>query len=238
MPLSPEQEWTLVACGLVAHADGVLDPAELEQVLWMLDERLDGDDSAAWVERLTSEEALRAHAQGLQRPPPLFSEDILAKAWRMALADGRGTTAEEEVHAEIATMLGEDAETVSRWRQMWSTQAEARSELIAGFAAHIAQADGQVTDAERESFVALLGRLPLAEGTTEAMKNLIDEPPEMMMLIGGFAGLAPEERRIAMLDLVPVVNADGRDEVARGAFVELAGAIAIDPGEAERMLER
>ncbi|MCR9160518.1 MAG: TerB family tellurite resistance protein [Nannocystaceae bacterium] len=238
MPLSPEQEWTLVACGLVAHADGVLDAAELEQVLWMLDERLDGDDSAAWVERLGSEDALRTHAKGLQLPPPLFSEDILSKAWRMALTDGRGTDREAQVHDELAGMLGEDADAAARWRQAWSTQAEARAELIAGFAAHIAQADGQVSDAERESFDALLGRLPLAEGTTEAMKNLIDEPPEMMMLIGGFAGLAPEERRIAMLELVPVVTADGRDAVARKAFIDLAGAIAIDPAEAQRMLER
>ena len=58
------------------------------------------------------------------------------------------------------------------------------------------------------------------------------------MLIGGFAALPPEERAVAMLDLVPVVNADGRDEVARKAFVELAEAIAIDPAEAQRMLDR
>lgn len=238
MPLSPEQEWTLLACGLVAHADGVLDAAEFEQALWMLDERIDGEDNTAWVSRLGDEASLRAHAKTLQLPPPLFSEDILAKAWRMALSDGRGTAREAEVHDEIATMLGEDLTTVARWRDAWSTQAEARSELIAGFAAHIAQADGQITAAERTSFATLLAHLPLAAGTEEAMRNLLEEPPEMMMLVGGFAALPAEERRIAMLELVPVVSADGRDEVARRAFVELAEAIAIDPAEAERMLDR
>ena len=69
------------------------------------------------------------------------------------------------------------------------------------------------------------------------MTNLLNEPPEMMMLVGGFAALPPEERRIAMLDLVPVVKADDH-EAGPKAFVELAEAIAIDPADAQRMLER
>jgi len=238
MPLSPEQEWTLLACGLVAHADGVLDAEEFEQVLFMLDERIDGDERSAWVQRLQDEQALRAHASTLQLPPPLFSDDILAKAWRMALVDGCGSAREVEVHDEVATMLGENVASVAQQRETWSTQAHARSELIAGFAAHIAQADGQISASERDSFDALLGRLPLAEGTRGAMKNLLSEPPQMAMLVGGFAALPPEERRIAMLDLVPIVHADGRDEVARAAFVELAEAIAIGNDDATRMLDR
>ena len=174
MPLSPEQEWTLVACGLVAHADGVLDAGEFEQALWMLDERIDGEDNTLWVARLADEAALHEHAATLQLPPPLFSEDILSKAWRMALSDGRGTDREVEVHDEIASILGEDLATVARWRDAWSLQAQARSQLIAGFAAHIARADGQITGAERASFDALLAHLPLAEGTEDAMKNLLN----------------------------------------------------------------
>jgi tellurite resistance protein len=238
MPLSPEQEWTLAACGLMAHADGVLEAEEFEQVLWMLDERIDASDSATWVARLQDAAALEAHIQGLALPPPLFSEDILAKAWRMALADGRGTEQEVAVLERIATMLGERPESVGQWRAQWTEQAQSRSELIAGFAALIAQADGTVSDAERASFDAMLARLPLREGTAPAMRNLLDEPPEMMLLVGGFAALPPEERRIAMLDLVPIVSAEGRDEAARRSFIELAEAIAIDPAEAGRMLDR
>ena len=238
MPLSPEQEWTLAACGLMAHADGILDAEEFEQVLWMLDERIDSGDSEAWVKRLQDAAALEHHIAGLQLPPPLFSEDILSKAWRMALADGKGTDREVAVLERLAGMLGESAESVTQWRATWTEQARARAELIAGFAAHIAQADGQVSQAERETFDALLQRLPLHEGTAPALRNLLDEPPEMMMLVGGFAALPPEERRIAMLDLVPLVSAEGRDETARAAFVELAEAIAIDASEAQRMLDR
>lgn len=237
MPLSPEQEWTLLACGLMAHADGILETEEWDQVLWMLDERIETEDTKTWVARLGDVDALRAHAKATPIPPPFLCEDILSKAWRMGLADGGGNEREVAVHDELAAMLGEDATTVAGWRQTWTQKAAARAELIAGFAAIIARADGEVTDAERTSFETLLGRLPLAAGTQGAMTNLLDEPPEMMMLVGGFAALSPEERRIAMLDLVPVVKADDHDDGPK-AFLELAEAIAIDPGEAQRMLQR
>ncbi len=237
MPLSPEQEWTLLACGLMAHADGILETQEWGQVLWMLDERIEPGDSKTWVARLADVDALRAHAKATPIPPPFLCEDILSKAWRMGLAGGGGSEREVAMHDELATMLGEDAASVLAWRQTWTQDAAARAELIAGFAAIIARADGEVTDAERTSFQSLLNRLPLAAGTQGAMTNLLDEPPEMMMLIGGFAALRPEERRIAMLELVPVVKADDHDEGPK-AFLQLAEAIAIDPGEAQRMLDR
>lgn len=237
MPLSPEQEWTLLACGLMAHADGILDAEEWDQVLWMLDERIDADDAKIWVARLANAIALRAHAKSAPIPPPFLTEDILSKAWRMALTDGHGSEREVAVHDELAAMLGEDAATAARWRQSWTDKAADRAELIAGFAAIIARADGDVTQAERASFEMLLGRLPLAPGTQGAMINLLDEPPEMMMLVGGFAALPPEERRIAMLDLVPVVKAD-ENEAGPKAFLQLAEAIAVDPAEAQRMLDR
>ncbi|MBV1857278.1 MAG: hypothetical protein KUG77_02625 [Nannocystaceae bacterium] len=237
MPLSPEQEWTLLACGLIAHADGILEVEEWGQVLWMLDERIDAEDSKTWTARLADADALRHHAKSAPIPPPFLTQDILSKAWRMALTDGRGSDRELAVHDELAAMLGEDAATAARWRMLWTESAAARAELIAGFAAIIARADGDVTQAERASFETLLARLPLAAGTQGAMTNLLDEPPEMMMLVGGFAALAPEERRIAMLDLVPVVKADCHAEGPK-AFIELAEAIAIDPGEAKRMLAR
>ena len=237
MPLSPEQEWTLLACGLMAHADGILDAEEWGQVLWMLDERIDPADAKTWVVRLGDPAALRTHAKTTPIPPPFLTEDILSKAWRMALTDGCGSDREIAVHDELAATLGETPETAAGWRQSWTEKATARAELIAGFAAIIAHADGEVTDLERQSFEALLNRLPLAEGTAGAMTNLLDEPPEMMMLVGGFAALPPEERRIAMLDLVPVVKADDHEDGPK-AFLELAEAIAVDPEEAQRMLER
>ena len=36
MHLTPEQEWILVACGLIAHADGEIKPGERDLILAML----------------------------------------------------------------------------------------------------------------------------------------------------------------------------------------------------------
>ncbi len=238
MALSPEQEWTLVACGLMAHADGIVEVGEWEQVLWMLDERIDDGSAQTWLDRLSDAAALREHMTTVPVPPPFLSEGILEKAWRMGLADGRGSEAEVAVHNDLANALGVSAEEASQWRSQWTEAAAARSELIAGFAALIAQADGEVSQSERAGFEDLLARLPLAAGTRGAMSNLIDEPPEMMMLVGGFTALAPEERRIAMLGLVPIVRADDRGDAAQEAFLDLAEAVAIGRDDAQRMLER
>jgi hypothetical protein len=47
MPLTPEQEWIIAVCGLIAHADGELSPGESDHVLGMLDERLTREEHAA-----------------------------------------------------------------------------------------------------------------------------------------------------------------------------------------------
>ena len=102
MPLSPEQEWTLVACGLIAHADGILEVGEWDQVLELLDERLDGDEATRWLDELADKAAREARLGELVPPAPLFSEPILEKAWRMALADGAGSDVEAAVHDTVA----------------------------------------------------------------------------------------------------------------------------------------
>ena len=238
MPLSPEQEWTLVACGLMAHADGVLDVEEWDQVLWMIDERLEGEEVEPWKARIADVANLRAYAEGLALPPPLFSQTILEKAWRVALADGYGSPEEASLHDELAEQLGIDQETIGQWRATWTANARRRSELIAGFAALIARADDVVTDAERSRFVELLARLPMTEERRAELRGLVDDPPELMQLVGGFTALAPEERAIAMVGLAPIVAADDRGTDARSMFIELAGRVAITREDAERLLER
>ena len=49
MPLTPEQEWIIAACGLIAHADGDLSTGESDQMLTMLDERLTPAEHDRWV---------------------------------------------------------------------------------------------------------------------------------------------------------------------------------------------
>ncbi|MCA9659634.1 MAG: TerB family tellurite resistance protein, partial [Myxococcales bacterium] len=116
MPLTPEQEWTLVACGLVAHADGILKEGECDQVLAMIDERLSPEDQHTWVAMVSSSEALEDHLRELPPILPLFHEPLLERAWAMALADGDVDEVELKVVERIAEMIGAAPEDLSAWR--------------------------------------------------------------------------------------------------------------------------
>lgn len=238
MSLSPEQEWTLVACGLVAHADGILEVGEWDQVLYMLDERVPASEVGPWLDILADHAALTERLAGLQPPLPLLCEDILARAWRMALADGHGSDEEAAVLDSIAAKLGVPPEHTARLRQTWLSQAQRRSEIVAGFAVLVATLDRRMDTMEAAEYASLLQRLPLAPGRREAMDKLLDAPPPLDALVGQLLALPPEERGIAMLSLVPLVRVGSGGEAERQLFVEIAERLALDPTEAEAMLAR
>lgn len=237
MPLSPEQEWTLAACGLVAHADGILEVGEWDRVLWMLDERIGTDDATEWTEMLADRERLSAHLEGLAPPPPFFAEAILEKAWRMALADGEGSDHEARVHDELAERLGVPADEVATLRQRWLEQAQRRSELVAGFAAIVANLDGRLDPAEAAELDSLIERLPVAEGRRPALEAMRDEPPALDAIVGALLSSDVEERRIALQAIVPLVRASARGDRERALFLDVASQLAIPEADAERMLD-
>ncbi len=238
MPLSPEQEWILVACGLLAHADGILEVGEWDQVLWMLDDRIETADSDAWTEVLADAGRLRERLDALQPPPPFLSEMILEKAWRMALADGRGSEAEAAVHDEIANRLGVSPMEAAQWRRGWTERAARRAEVVAGFAAILANIDGRTDPDERVEYENLLARLPVPEDRRDALLSQLEAPPELDAIVGGLAALDPEDRKIALLGVVPFVHAAARGDAERRAFFDLAERVAVSRADAERMLDR
>lgn len=238
MPLSPEQEWTLVACGLVAHADGILEVGEWDQVLWMIDDRIDADDVEAWLAALADKAELTRRFQGLALPAPLFSETILERAWRMALADGHGSDEEARVHDELAVRLGVDKAEAAKLRATWLARAKQTSEIVAAFAALVANADGRADSGERAEFDDLLGRLPLADGRRDALRDLIDAPPPFEQLVGKLATLDPEARGVALVSLAPLVRATTAGDSERELFIQLCEKVAVARADAERMLDR
>jgi uncharacterized tellurite resistance protein B-like protein len=238
MPLSPEQEWTLAACGLVAHADGIVEDGEWDRVLWMLDERIGAEDASTWVELLADRARLGAHLDSLPPPMPFFAEGILEKAWRMALADGEGSEHEAEVHDVLAARMGVPADEVARLRQQWLAQAQRRSELVAGFAAILANLDGRLDLAEAAELDALVERLPVSAERRSALRALRADPPPLDRVVGELMAMDAEERGIALLALVPLVHTHGEGSRERALFLDVAAHVAIPPAEARRMLER
>ena len=238
MPLSPEQEWTLCACALVAHADGILEVDEWDQVLWMIDERLDLDEAKSWSDLLSDQAKAQAHLDGLQPPPPFLAESILEKAWRMALSDGRGSDEEVVVHDRIAAKLGVDAAEAAKHREDWSARAATRGELIAGFAAYLATLDGRCDPGEINEYEELLGRLPLSDERRTALRGKLDDPPSVDEIAGGLTALEHQDREIALFGLAPIIRAAARGERERKAFLDLAQRVAISREDAEKILDR
>lgn len=238
MPLSPEQEWTLVACGLIAHADGILEVGEWDQVLELLDERLEGDEANTWLDELADKGALEGRLAGLVPPAPLFSESILEKAWRMALADGAGSEVEAAVHDTVAERLGVPKGEVAGLRNQWLLQARRRAEIVAGFAVIMAGRDGRLDPAELAEYESLLERLPLTDDRREAMRALPDNPPQLDDLVGRLLAMDTDERGIALRALVPLVHAAARGEQERALFLDVAERLALSRDDAAAMLDR
>lgn len=238
MPLSPEQEWTLAACGLVAHADGIVEAGEWDRVLWMLDERIGAEDASAWVELLADRARLRAHLEAMPPPMPFFAEGILEKAWRMALADGEGSEQEAAVHDMLAARMGVPADEAAALRRAWLAQAQRRSEIVAGFAAILANLDGKLDAQEAAELDALIDRLPVPPERRPTLRALRADPPALERVVGELMGMDAEERGIALLALVPLLRAHDHDGREVALFLDVAAHVAIPPAEARRMLER
>lgn len=237
MPLTPEQEWTLVACGLVAHADGVLKEGECDQVLAMIDERLSPGDQEAWVNLLASREALLEHVKELPPILPLFHEPILERAWAMALADGEVGDTELRVVEEIATMVGADLDDLASWRDQWTAEAALLAEHKASFAALLIHRDGTIDEAEAVRYEALLEQMPVSSERRRAFAAFLETPPSIDHVGARLASL-PRDRRVEVLRAIaPLVDASQRADVGREFFLELAHQAGIDPVAAERMLD-
>lgn len=227
MPLSPEQEWTLIGCGLVAHADDILEVGEWDRLLRLVEGCLDEDEQEEWLALLTDRGALEKRFDDLAPPDAGFHEELLRQCWGMALADGHGSEVESAVHDRIADKLGVAPDRADELRTAWTQKAFKRAELVVAFAAAMANLDGRMDNEEAVQFDALIERLPLPVNRRLDLSAMLYQPPSMDTLAEQLALAEPTEREAVLEDIVPVIRASSRGERERDAFLDLADRAGV-----------
>jgi hypothetical protein len=69
-------------------------------------------------------------------------------------------------------------------------------------------------------------------------QDWLERPPRMKDVVADLVALDPEDRSIALLGLLPLVQAGSSGARERLAFLDLAQQAAIPREDAERMLQR
>lgn len=237
MPLTPEQEWIIAVCGLIAHADGELSPGESDHVLAMLDERLTADEHARWVGLLGDHDALTAAFAELPAPLPVFAEPLLETAFTMVLADGHASATELAVLDRIAADIGVAPDELAEWRARWTAHAAELAEHIVAFAAVLIHHDGTIDPEEAEQFRGLVARLPLDPARKDDLVATHLAAAPTIDHLGARLAVLPRDRRLSVLRaLAPLVAASSRADLGRAFFLGLARAAAIPEPQAARLL--
>jgi tellurite resistance protein len=237
MALTPEQEWTLVGCGLIAHADEILDIGEWDEVLRYVGATLSEADQQVWMEVLSNQDQLEQRFAELVPLPPTQAEELLRRCWQMALADGTGSDIEATVHDRIARRLSFDLDLVARMRETWTLQAHARAELTVSLAAMFVNLDGHLDFHEAIHFDNLLERLPIPVGRRVELSELLHTPPTFDALVDRLLALDTGERMRALHSLVPLLRASRRGGRERELFFQLSRKVLGPQGEVERLLD-
>lgn len=237
MALTSEQEWILVGCGLIAHADEILDIGEWDEVLRYLGTAVSEQDQVVWMEILARQDQLERRFNDL---PPLTDEakkeDVLRRCWQMALADGTGSDVESTVHDRIARRLGVDLDRVAQLREIWTQQALLRAELTVGLAAMFVNLDGHLDFHEAIHFDNLLERLPIPVGRRVELSELLHKPPSFDSLVERLQSLDLAERLKALHSLVPILRASRRGGRERDLYFELSRRVLGSQSEVEQLL--
>jgi hypothetical protein len=243
--LTLELEWTLLACGLVALADGVLKGGEASRVLDMVSAALGPEEQDAWIDLISSREGLLARAQSLALPPADSHERVLRRAWSIALVDGEGSLDEARVLEQIGARLGVERDQVYVWRKLWTSEAIETAGHVATFAAllmhrHAAAAPQVGTPpgpAERDKFLALLARMPLSEARRVRLHRLLDEAPGVEDLGNALLWLSAERRDEVLRELATHLRTGNDGPLGRQLFLALAARVALADDAARAYLE-
>jgi uncharacterized tellurite resistance protein B-like protein len=231
MSVSPETEWILVVCGLIAHADGVLDGHEVERLMAMVDDRIPEDEYAEWLDIIGDQKQLDARYAGLADPPAAQHRTILEEAWTMAMVDGERNASELVVLARIAERFGVEPIQLEFWRAAWTNAEQEFSHRVAELALLSLGGGEAVFEDDHSAFLDLMQHLPTSNDERHRLgtfaTSLPNPPVESDALARALAAM-PRSRRIQAFTLVaPLVRYSVDRDNATGRFETIGRAAGL-----------
>ncbi len=229
MALTSQQEWTLLACAWIAHADDVLEVGEWDLMVKLLEGGIPEEDEADAMAMVMDKSAVTERMKTIEVDASVHADSVLALAWRMALSDGSVADAETTAHDEIAARLGATKEAAAELRSAVLREATTEAEVLIGFAAGVVASDGRIDASELVEFDDLISGLPVDQEKRESLVSTLHEPPARAAIVAQFASLTELSQLRVMHQLGPIVAAAHRGD----AEVSIAVALAVEAGMAE-----
>jgi len=231
MSLTTETEWILVACGLIAHADGVLDGNEVERLMAMVDDRIPPDDYAEWLDIVGDKQKLEARYAALANPPVAQHRAILEEAWAMAMADGERASSELVVLARIAERFGVEPMQLEFWRSAWTQAEQEFSHRVAELAVLSLGGGEAVFEDDHSAYLDLMERLPTSNEERQRLGALATSSPNPPLdtdaLARALAGMPRARRMQAFSFVAPLVRHSVDSDNARARFEQIGRAAGL-----------
>lgn len=228
MALSLPTQWTLVASGLMAHADHVLSGEECERLMALVDEEVDGDAYAEWMSIVSDPARLSATLASLPVPPTASHRPILEEAWLMAVVDGERVEAELDALRGIAKRLGVAPAQLESWRDAWNAAQDSFAASAVAALGHVQGGAGE--DGVLEGFVHAL---PTTHAHRDALlaAGLVHEDLDAVQQ--RLQGASRGQRRELARRLAGVVHTDE----ARERWRALGRALGVTDEELARLAD-
>lgn len=236
MALSLETQWTVVACGVMAHADGVLDGEECDLLLAMVEGEADAEEYSAWLSTISDRDRLEEMLSQLPAPEQTAHREILETAWTIAVADGERTAPEEEALGRIAARLGVEGVQLEFWRDAWTDGQHQTAELLTD-AACVILAGSAPLDADARAAVREFTRsVPTTADHREELVAGTAIPKDAADVGRRMRAIPRRKRQWAIKTLASLPSQTSRREDARHRLVKLGADAGLSAAILDSLL--
>lgn len=237
MALSLTTQWTLVASGLVAHADHVLSGEECERLMALVDEEVDGDAYAQWMSIVSDRERLESMLVGLSPPPPESHRQILEDAWMMAVVDGERVDAELETLQRIATRLKVEPMQLEFWREAWSAAQHAYADTAVAALGLVLGGGGPALPEDDGVIQRFVHGLPTTHEHRATLTAVGLVPQDRDEVQRRLAALPRTQRRDLVRRLASATNGAAREADTRERWRALGQELGLSQDELDRLAD-